>query len=945
MLLPRTYSHHSLLSAVPKIPDLIEAAKAAGYTSIAISEEDSGSSFVEFYKACKKADIQGVLGVTLRIANVSKEQGGFGRHKQFSKVVVLAKNEQGYRDILNLITIARTQREKPDYHILLEDLKEYFTNRNDLMIMMCGSEHEVGKSFKKKNINNSRTIINAYREVIGEGLLLCELFEVERDEKITKNISLNREFAQMLSDNGVRPIFSPAPRYIAQGDEESFRTVLAIRDGKRLNDITLFRDFHLKDVEYYKNTYPDLAYLCQTQDLENQFNTEIRFDFDEHASEAYFPIFEMPENQNSPDRLAWESYIGLFTKYHPDQRKRGEWKEIYPYEKLDQLKKDALMIKPDPDKLLGYQKGYWDTKDFKEYVDRIEYELDIIITKGYPDYFLVFGDIMQFCRDNSIVINTRGSAAGSLVGYLNDINILDPLVYKLPFERFLNPFRPSAPDVDGDFADDRRGEVIEYITNKYGEDKVCQIITFGTMLPRAAVRDVGRVLGISYKKCDRLSKLIPTAPQGKKTTFEWAMGMSEELTQVYQRDEECNRIIEIAKKIEGNFRHASVHAAGVIIAPKSVQHYAPLQWDSDHQMIICQYDMRDAEKAGLIKMDILGIRNLAILGNAISLAQERNNITIDLLNVDITDSRSFELLAKGRTMGTFQLSGAAMTRYLVEMEPTKVQDLMAMVALYRPGPMASIPDYIDRKKHPKKVSYIVPQMEEWMKESYGIFVYQEDVLFTAIELAGYNWGEADKIRKGLGKKIQAVIDEQHPKFVKGCVETSGLTEAKAEEIWSLIVPFAAYGFNKSHSSSYGMVAYWTAYMKANYPAEFMTALMTAESSNLDKIAAAITECEELGLKVLPPDINTSYDTFSIEDDQTIRYGLSSVKNLGSDVIKYMIQEREARGVFQSIEDFLARMADFKGFNKKSLEALIWSGSLDSIGFQVVQTRKKTPALR
>jgi DNA polymerase-3 subunit alpha len=939
MLLPRTYSHHSLLSAVPKIPALIEAAKSNGYTSIALTDEDSGSGFVEFYDACKGAEINGILGVTLRIANMSKAEGSFGKHKQFSKVVVLARNEAGYRHILQLITLSRTQREKPTNHILIDDLEQYCAQREDLMVMMCGSEHEVGKLLQQGKKAQAKKIIELYSSKLGKNTLLFELFEETREGSLSETKQLNTAVVEFLSPFEVRPVFSPAPRYINPDDEESFRTVLAIRDGKRLNDITLMRDFHLKPASYYQQQYPEMEYVWNTEALESQFDISIRFDFDKHASEAYFPIFEMPENQNAEDRLKWESYVGLFTKYHPDQKTRQEWKEVYPYEKLAQMLEDAHRIQPDPAKLLGYTKGYWDGLDFSIYVERIEYELDIIFTKGYPDYFLVFGDIMQFCRDNSIVINTRGSAAGSLVGYLNDINILDPLLYKLPFERFLNPYRPSAPDIDGDFSDDRRGEVIDYITRKYGEDKVCQIITFGTMLPRAAVRDVGRVLGISYKKCDRLSKLIPTAPQGKKTTFAWAMEMSEELTQVYQRDEECNRIIEIAKKIEGNYRHASVHAAGVIIAPKSVEHYAPLQWDSDHQMIICQYDMRNAEKAGLIKMDILGIRNLAILGNAITLAEDRNDKKIDLLNVDINDDRSFELLAKGRTMGTFQLSGAAMTRYLVEMEPTKVQDLMAMVALYRPGPMGSIPDYIDRKKHPKKVSYIVPQMEDWMKESYGIFVYQEDVLFTAIELAGYDWGEADKIRKGLGKKIQAVIDEQHPKFVKGCVEKSGLTAEKAEEIWSLIVPFAAYGFNKSHSSSYGMVAYWTAYMKANYPAEFMTALMTAESSNLDKIAAAINECEELGLRVLPPDINKSFDTFSIEDDQTIRYGLSSVKNLGSDVIKFMIAERADNGEFESIEDFLARMANFQGFNKKSLEALIWSGSLDSLGSHIVETRK------
>ena len=536
------------------------------------------------------------------------------------------------------------------------------------------------------------------------------------------------------------------------------------------------------------------------------------------------------------------------------------------------------------------------------------------------------------------MINTRGSAAGSIVGLLNSINILDPIQYIIPFERFLNPLRPSPPDIDGDFADDKREQVIQYIKEKYGEDHVCQIITFGAMLPRAAVRDVGRALGVSYKKCDKLSKLIPIAPQGRKTTFDWAMETSEELRLVVERDEEANQIIGLARRIEANFRHASCHAAGVIISPTKMTDYCPLQWDTDHGMVVCQYDMRNCEKIGLVKLDILGIRNLAILGNAIEITENRRQIKLDLLNIDLDSDATFDLLTKGRTMGTFQLSGAVMTKYLVEMGPTKVQDLMAMVALYRPGPMASIPDYITRKKDPTKVEYIVPQMEGWMEASYGIFVYQEDLLMTAIELAGYDWGMADKLRKGMGKKIQEVIDQQHPIFVNGCVENAGLTKEKAEEIWELMVPFGAYGFNKAHSSSYGMVAYWTAYMKAVYTVEFMTALMTAEASRLEKIAQAIGECEQMGIAVLPPDVNHSFDSFSIEDDATIRYGLSSVKNLGSDVIAQLIEEREANGEFKDMNNLLDRMASCKGFNKRSLEALIVSGCLDELGEQELQAQ-------
>jgi DNA polymerase-3 subunit alpha len=939
MLLARCYSHHSLLSAVPQIPALVQNAKAKGYTAIALTDEETGSGFVEFYEACKKAEIKPVLGVTLRMPNILGGSMQVGKHKQFSKVAVLAKNTEGYTSLLELISISRTIQEKPAYHITFENLEKLGVH--NLFVVIAGNDHEMIQSFRNGKKQQAREVLQRYIDTCSAQNILVELGYGLDGENPAEVERMNTELAELCRSLGVRTIASPAPRYLESEDSETFRTVLAIRDTKRLSDIELTRDFYLPAKTELQSLFSYLPESLDTADIEAEIDIHIRTDYDKNASEAFFPIFELPQSQVPAERLTWETYIGLLERFHPDQKTRQEWKDQFPYEHLADLKEFSRSTKPDTSKLLGYPKNYWGKeKQIQDYIDRIELELDVIIQKGYSDYFLVFADIMQFCRNNGIVINTRGSAAGCLVGYLTGINILDPLLYTLPFERFLNPLRPSAPDIDGDFADDKRQMVIDYITKTYGKEKVCQIITFGTMLPRAAVRDVGRVLGVSYKKCDRLSKLIPTAPQGRKTSFKWAFETSSELKEVFERDEECRRIIDIASKIEGNYRHASVHAAGVIIAPDNLTKFAPLQWDSEHNMIISQYDMRIAEKAGLVKMDILGIRNLAILGNAVALAQQRRQLKIDLLNVDIQDKKAFDLLAKGRTMGTFQLSGPTMTRYLVELEPTKVQDLMAMVALYRPGPMASIPEYIKRKKNPKHVKYLVPQMEKWMSPSYGIFVYQEDLLFTAIELAGYDWGKADTLRKGMGKKIQAIIDEQHPIFVNGCVEFSGLDKNIAEEIWSLMVPFGAYGFNKSHSSNYGMVAYWTAYMKAEYTVEFMTALMTAESNNLDKIAAAIKECEELGIQVLPPDVNQSFDNFSIENDKIIRYGLGSVKNLGGDVIKFLIKEREQRGLFTDMNNFLDRMSGFSGFNKRSLEALIWSGSLDNLGKQVLEKLKK-----
>jgi len=932
MLLARAYSHHSLLSAVPKIPDLVKTAKAKGYTTVALTDEDTGSGLIEFYQVCKQEGINPAVGATLRIANVTTDSSSFGRTKGFSKIAIIAKNNQGYVHLIKLITTARIIQEQPKYHLTLDNFQNYrASNDYHFFVSLCGNDHELIAQLKQNNLTAARHILQVYTEVLGAQNLLVELaIPTKKDDpKMIQQINLN--LASLCDQFEVQYLASPAPRYLDPSDADTFRVVLAIRDQLKVTQVELERDFGLPTVEELQQQFAYLPKACDTRNLEQQIALTIRCDYDKHANEAFFPKLNLPKGQTASQTLKWEAYLGLLEKFSPEQKTREEWKLQFPYAKLDQLVKFAKTIFPNTSQLKGYPKDYWEHTSISQYIDRLEYELEVIRQKGYSDYFLVFADIMNFCRQRGIVTNTRGSAAGSLVGYLVNIGILDPVLYKIPFERFLNPLRPSAPDIDGDFADDRREEVIEYLKNKYGLNKVCQIITFGTILPRMAVRDVGRVLGVSYKKCDRLAKLIPVAPQGRKTTFTWALEISPELREVYEKDPESKTIIEISKKLEGNYRHASVHAAGVYITPTELSDYTPLQWDSEHKMIISQYDWHIGELVGLVKLDILGIRNLAILGNSIRLAEQRRGVKIDLLNLDLEDAKTYELLSKGRTMGLFQLSGETMTKYLIELEPTKVTDLMAMVALYRPGPMANIPEYIRRKKNPKLVKYYVPQMEKWMKESYGILVYQDDLLYTVIELAGYDWLEADNFRKGVGKKIPAVLEEQHVRFVQGCIEHSGLTKEKAEELWNLIVPFAAYGFNKAHSCNYGMVAYWTAYMKANYTVEFMTALMTAEADKLDKIALAIKECRELGIQVKPPDLNRSFYGFTIEDDYTIRYGLSSIKNLGDDVIQYIINYRSESGQFQNIEDFLEAIKVLSSFNKRNLEALIWSGALDQVG--------------
>ncbi|MEK9181121.1 MAG: DNA polymerase III subunit alpha, partial [Patescibacteria group bacterium] len=579
---------------------------------------------------------------------------------------------------------------------------------------------------------------------------------------------------------------------------------------------------------------------------------------------------------------------------------------------------------------LEYKKSFEEiTREHPEAVKRLEYELDIISKKGYSSYFLVVSDFANWSRSQGIISTTRGSAAGSLVAFALGITSVNPLEYQLPFERFLNLERPLPPDIDTDFADNRRDEVIEYVAAKYGKDKVAQIVTFGSMLARAAVRDVGRVLGVPYSKCDKIAKLIPFGKQGFHMTIEQALKLSPELRAAHEQDAETKKVIDLAKKVEGVARHASIHAAGVVISPVPLTNYTPLRSDNETGTITTQYDMYSIEETGLVKMDFLGIRNLSILGRAVEIVKRAKNIDIDIYHLPLDDKKTFELLSTGKTIGLFQLGGSGMTKYLKDLKPTNVRDIMAMVALYRPGPMESIPEFIARKHNPNLIEYLDPRLKEILSASYGVLTYQDDVLLIAIKIAGYSWEEADKLRKAMGKKIPREMAEQKEKFLEGCMK-NGLPSKKALKLWSLIEPFAAYGFNKAHAASYGIVAYQTAYMKANFPVEYMTAVMSAEAGNTENIAEAVAECVNLGITVLPPDVNESLKNFTYIDEQHIRFGLSAIKNLGSDVVEKIIEERQRSGKFATLDDFITRTF-VRNFNKKSWEALVKCGALDSFG--------------
>ncbi len=593
---------------------------------------------------------------------------------------------------------------------------------------------------------------------------------------------------------------------------------------------------------------------------------------------------------------------------------------------------------------IPYKKGYND--DLKELAyaglsirnleltnivqTRLDYELKVIADKGYSPYFLVVHDLLRYARENNILTNIRGSVAGSLVTYLLQVTKCDPLAYKLPFERFLNPERPSAPDIDMDFADTRRDAVIDYTRQKYGIDNVAQIGTFGTMMARGAVKDVARAMKYPYIVGDRISKMIPPPKQGFPVTIASALLEVPELKEMYDTEREVQEILDMAQKVEGCARHISVHAAGTVISPRPLWEFTPIQKDPKGGKVITQYDMYTIEDAGLLKFDFLGIRNLTILGDAIILTKERYGISLDIEEISLSDEKTFAMLARGETMGLFQLNGSGMTRFLKELKPSTIFDINAMVALYRPGPLEMIPEYIKRKHDSSLVSYLDPRLEPILDQSFGVIVYQDDVMLIAIHLAGYSWLQADKLRKAMGKKIPAEMQAQKEKLFHGFQE-HGLTLKKSQQLWSLIEPFAAYGFNKAHAASYGRVAYQTAYMKANYPVAYMTAVLSNESGDIEKISEIVTECKRMGIVILPPDVNKSEGGFSVVlndlGKEEIRFGLYTVKNLGVDIADAIIANRKAHGPFASFENFIRRITH-KNLNKKSLEALTMCGALD-----------------
>ncbi len=891
-----THSHYSLLEALPKIQDLVAVAKVDGQQALALTDNGNLYGAIDFYKECKENGIKPILGVDFFVAPRTRFDKEHRVDDHTSRLVLLAKNEAGYRNLLQLVSKSHLEgfyyRPRIDGELMemhREGLVAILPSFGGLHVGAIRDLPAQAGSVPER----AREVLGWYRRTYGEDCFM----EITRHPEIDGHEKQMQSLIKLARHEEIELVAAHDSFYLKQEDALARELVNKIRTAETLNrDL----DGRAHDFSFIPRARAMELFSDLPEALENSARIAEMCDLELKLGTWVFPDFPIPSGSSADKEL----------------RRLAE---------------------------KGFKER--DIEETKENKERVEYELSIIGSKGYSPYFLVVADLLRHAREEGILTNTRGSAAGSLVSYLSGITTVDPLEYQLPFERFLNPERPSPPDIDMDLADNRRDELIEYVRQKYGEDKVAQVGTFGTMMARAAVRDVARAMGHPYGLGDRIAKLIPFGKQGFPVTIASALSEVPELAQLCKSDADAREVLELAQKIEGNARHVGVHAAGVVIAPTTVSDFSPVQLDPKGNHIITQYDMYAVEEAGLLKFDFLGLTNLSVLADSVERVRERLGVTIDLDHLPLDDAKTYEMLSRGETLGVFQLAGGGMTNYLVDLKPTSIHDINAMVALYRPGPMAFIPAYIERKKNPKLVKYLDPQMEVILKNSYGVITYQDDVLEIAIKIAGYSWLEADKFRRAMGKKIPKEMAAQKEKFTEGCVR-HGMKKEAVQKLWEQIETFAAYGFNKAHAASYGNLAYKTAYMKANFPVDYMAALLTADAGDVEKIAEIVAECKRMGISILPPSINESRGNFTVVDDATIRFGLYSIKNFGTGVSDSIIAAREKGGLsraqsresFVDIADFLSRVTDpstalgaGKNLNKKSLESLIRSGALDELG--------------
>ncbi|MCD6422126.1 DNA polymerase III subunit alpha [bacterium] len=878
------HSHYSILDGLAKIDDLVAKVKELGQPAVALTDHGVMYGAVEFYQKAKEAGVKPIIGSEIYISPRSM----YDKTKEDLNpyhLVLLAKNEEGYRNLMHLLTKAHLEGHFYKPRVDRETLKKYASG---LIALSACLQGEIPRLILAKNEKKLIDALKFYREVFGEDFYL----EVQWHPNIEEQERVNREIYKLAKKYGIKLVATQDVHYLDLEDKEAHEALLCIQTGSVLsekNRMSMAEDnYHLASTKEMAEAFKEIPEaLKNTREIAEKINFELKT-----SEKLLLPKFPLPKGYSPDEYLRELALRGLRWRYGTLSREEAQAQKSEEFEVP------------------------------KEIMDRLNYELKVIRETGYASYFLIVADFVNFAKNRGIAVGPgRGSAAGSLVSYLLGITDIDPLKYGLIFERFLNPERVSPPDIDIDFADNRRDEVIQYVRQKYGEDKVAQIATFGKMESRQVVRDVARVLGLSYAEGDRIAKAIPFG-----TKLKDALEISPELRKMYEEEENVRRVIELAKRLEGVVRQTGIHAAGVVIAPEPLPNFTPLQRAPKGELAITtQYSMYDLEKLGLVKMDFLGLSNLTIIQQTLRVVRKTRRKEIDVSKIPLDDKKTYQLISEGKTVGVFQLSSEGMRRYLKQLRPSKFEDLIAIVALYRPGPMEYIPQYI-AGKHGAEVKYLHPKLEPILKETYGIAVYQEQILEIARQLAGFSYGEADILRRAVGKKIKELLLEQKKKLFAGMLK-NGIDKKTAEKIWEFIQPFARYGFNKSHAAGYAMIAYITAYLNANFPSEFMSALLTADQEDLDKVARDIAECERMGVKVLPPDVNESFVEFGVvKETGDIRFALSAIKNIGEVPAEAIVEERKKNGPYQSLEDFLKRLAPI--LNKKILESLIKSGALD-----------------
>ena len=876
------HTEYSLLDGACRIKDVVAKAKACGMDSLAITDHGVMFGVIDFYKECRKQGIQPILGCELYLAARSMYDKDTHIDRQRAHLVLLAENDTGFHNLIKLVSESYTKGFYYKPRVDKELLKKYSEGIIALSACLAGT---VSGKLLDRDYEGARREALEMREIFGENNYFLEL----QNQGLKEEALINPEIIRISQETGIPLICTNDVHYINREDAEAHDILLAIQTQNKVDDEGRMRfpndQFYLKTEEEMRELFSNIP-----EAVENTHRIAMRCDVNIEFGRYHLPRFTPPEGMTNSKYLRFLCEEGIKKRYEPV------------------------------------------TEDLHK---RLEKELSVIESMGYVEYFLIVWDFIRYARENGIMVGPgRGSAAGSLVSYCLRITDIDPIKYNLIFERFLNPERVSMPDIDIDFCIERRGEVIDYVKKKYGDSNVSQIITFGTMKAKAAIRDVARVLNVDYGKTDMIAKAVPAE---LNITLEKAMDTSPDLRKMYETDETVRKVIDMAKKLEGMLRHASTHAAGIVISKLPIDEYVPL-YKSD-KVIATQFDMVTIEELGLLKMDFLGLRNLTVIRDAIAMIEKNHCVSIDFSNMDYDDPKIYDMIAAGNTEGVFQLESAGMTDFMKRLKPTCFEDIVAGISLFRPGPMESIPKYIENKKDPSRINYSTPQLAPILDVTYGCLVYQEQVMQIVRQLAGYSYGRSDIVRRAMSKKKRDVMLEEKKYFIDGKVNDAGdieiagcvrngISREAAENIFADMETFAQYAFNKSHAAAYAVLAYETGYLKRHYPREFMAALISSVMGDSKQVAKYIRSCVEMGIEVLPPDVNESEFKFKVEDGK-IRFGLGAVKNIGENAIENIVESRNQKGKYKDIFSFIENI-DVTVVNKKAVESLIKAGALDSI---------------